>query len=127
MRSTGKLPYWLAILPVALLGAVTPAAAEADGPDFFRVTGVAAEDVLNIRAEPSASARKIGEIPPNADGIRNLGCQGGLSFTEWEAANRQEREASQRNRWCRIAFCGVQGWVAGRFLAEGGVHSDSGL
>jgi hypothetical protein len=120
MRSTRKSPYWLALLPIVLLGTATPAAAEADGPDFFRVTGVAPDDVLNIRAEPSASARKIGEIPPNADGIRNLGCRGGLSFTEWEAASPEEREASSRKRWCRIAFHGVEGWVAGRFLAEGG-------
>ena len=46
MRSTRKSPYRLAILPVALLGTVTPAAADADGPDFFRVTGVAPDDVL---------------------------------------------------------------------------------
>jgi uncharacterized protein YraI len=62
---------------------------------------------------------KIGEIPPDGDGVRNLGCQGGLSFTEWQAASEAERRAAARSRWCRIEYQGTQGWVAGRFLAEG--------
>jgi len=95
------------------------ALAEASGPDFFRVTGVAADDVLNIREAPESGAPKLGEIPPDADGIRNLGCQGGLSFEEWQAASEAEREAGRRTRWCRIEFGGVEGWVAGWFLAEG--------
>ena len=62
--------------------AVEGAIADASGPDFFRVTGVAADDVLNIREAPDAGSAKIGEIPPDGDGVRNLGCQGGLSFAE---------------------------------------------
>ncbi len=99
--------------------AAAPALAEADGPDYFRVTGVAADDVLNIRAEPKAEAAKLGEIPPDGNGIGNLGCQGGLSFAEWQQATAEEREAAENDRWCRIAFAGVEGWVAGRYLAEG--------
>ena len=66
--------------PVAALLLATvqgQAMATADGPDHFRVTGVEADDTLNIRAEPSARAGKIGEIPPQGVCIRNLGCQGG--------------------------------------------------
>jgi hypothetical protein len=63
------------------------AIADASGPDFFRVTGVAATDVLNIREAPDAGSVKIGEIPPDGDGIRNLGCQGGLSFGDAGSAS----------------------------------------
>jgi hypothetical protein len=75
--------------------------------------------VLNIREAPDAGSVKIGEIPPDGDGIRNLGCQGGLSFGEWQVASEAERQAAARSRWCRINYQGIEGWVAGRFLAEG--------
>lgn len=106
-----------------LLAFVSAADAEADGPDYFKVTGVYADDVLNIREERDAKSRKIGEIPSDGDSIKNLGCQGGLSFSEWQAASPKEREAATRKRWCRVSFKGVEGWVAGRFLAEGSYPS----
>lgn len=92
--------------------------AEADGPDFYAVTGVSANDVLNIRAEPNARARKIGSIPHDGNGLRNLGCEGGPSFAEWEQMDKAEREAAKRKRWCRIEYQGTEGWVAGWYLAE---------
>jgi hypothetical protein len=97
------------------------AGAEADGPDFFRVIGVAADDVLNIRSEPRASGEKLGEIPPGADCVRNLGCQGGLSFEEYTTLTEEEQAARLKAnpRWCRIEYEGVVGWAAGRYLAEG--------
>jgi uncharacterized protein YraI len=95
--------------------------AEADGPDFYVVRGVASDDVLNIRAEPSPEARKVGEIPPGGRCIRNLGCQGGLSFREFTELSPAEQAERQRShpRWCRVEYQGVTGWVAGRYLAEG--------
>jgi len=111
---------WLLLLS---LGAHhLPATAEADGPDFYRVIGVAADDVLNIRAEPSPHATEVGSIPPNADCVRNLGCQGGLTFQEFQTLNpaEQAERLKQNPRWCRIEYQGVTGWVAGRYLAEGG-------
>lgn len=103
-----------------LLAAAAPALAEADGPDYFRVRGVAQDDTLNIRAAPSASAAILGAIPPNGDGIRNLGCQGGLSFGEWQKATDAQRRAAEKHRWCHISYRGIEGWAAGRFLGEGG-------
>ena len=108
------------ILAFALFAAQAGVAfGEASGPDYFSVTGVASDDVLNIRSKPSASADKIGEIPFDGNGIQNLGCEGGLTFAEWQRATEAERAASARSRWCRISYRGVEGWVAGRFLAEG--------
>jgi len=96
--------------------------AEADGPDFYQVTGVADDDVLNVRAAPSPHAKKLGAIPPGADCVRNLGCRGGLTFEEFTTLSPAEQAARRRAnpRWCRIDYQGVTGWVAGRYLVEGG-------
>lgn len=102
------------------LAFATSAKAEADGPDFYRVRNVAANDVLNMRSGPSPSAPKVGAIPHDGDGLRNLGCRGGLAFEQWRMAKPSERSAAERRRWCRVEFRGATGWVNGRFLAEGG-------
>ena len=88
------------------------------GP-HYRVVGIKPGSALTVRVAPSPAAAKIGAIPYNADGLRNLGCQGGLSFTEWEKASPARRAASRNARWCRISDGAVTGWVAGRFLGEG--------
>jgi len=93
--------------------------AEASGPDFFRVIGVASNDVLNIRTQPTARSPIIGMIPPNGNGIQNMGCQGGLSYGQWQSATPAQREAARKRVWCQIYYRGVNGWVAGWFLAEG--------
>ncbi len=95
--------------------------AEADGPDYYAVRGVAQNDVLNIRAEPSPHAPKVGEIPPNGTCIRNLGCQGGLTFEEFATLSpaEKERRARENPRWCKVEYEGDTGWVAGRYLTEG--------
>jgi uncharacterized protein YraI len=96
-------------------------AADADGPDFYRVTGVSKGDVLNIRAAPEARAAKVGAIPPDGTCIRNLGCKGGLSFEEFSTLSQSEqaKRLKQNPRWCQVEYQGVTGWVAGRYLAEG--------
>jgi uncharacterized protein YraI len=80
-----------------LLGDPPPAAATADGPDLFRVTGVASWDRLNMRGGPAASYRVVGRIPHDARGIENLGCGG---------------------TWCQVRWQGVIGFANNRYLAE---------
>lgn len=106
------------IVGVMLAGLVTAVVAEADGPDYFAVTGVAADDVLNVRAGPSARSQKTGEIPHDGRRVRNLGCQGAPSFAEWERMTESERKDSAKHHWCRISYEGTEGWVAGRYLRE---------
>jgi len=120
--STALIPAACWLLLVGLSAHHPAAHAEADGPDFYRVSGVAADDVLNIRAEPTPHAAKVGTIPPNADCVRNLGCQGGLTFQEFSTLNlaEQAKRLQQNPRWCQIEYQGVTGWVAGRYLVEGG-------
>lgn len=105
----------------ALILGTSTARPEADGPDFYSVTGVADDDVLNIRAEPDPHAKKVGEIPPNGTCLRNLGCEGGLTFREFtELSEGQKAKRLKENpRWCRIEYRGVTGWAAGRYLREG--------
>ncbi len=102
-----------------LLGAAA-GLATADGPDFLAVRDVAVTDVLNIRAQPGAQARRLGSIPHNAQCIRNLGCQGGISLQEFTSLTpEQQRLRARANpRWCKVQYQGVTGWVAGRYLGE---------
>jgi hypothetical protein len=95
--------------------------AEADGPDFYRVHGVASDDVLNIRSHADPHAGKVGEIPPGADCVRNLGCKGGLSMEEFTTLSKREQAAAKKDhpRRCQVEYQGVKGWVSGHFLAEG--------
>lgn len=96
--------------------------ADADGPDYWRVVGVEDGDSLNIRSEPNPRSAKVGAIPPNGRCIANRGCQGGLSFEQYTTLSKSEQAERLREnpRWCQIHYQGLTGWVAGRYLAEGG-------
>lgn len=95
--------------------------AEADGPDYWQVHGVAKDDVLNIRSHFGFKAPKVGEIPYDAQCVKNMGCQGGLTFHEFTTLSESEKQQilKQRPRWCRVSYRGTTGWVAGRYLREG--------
>ncbi|MHB2168566.1 SH3 domain-containing protein [Alsobacter sp. R-9] len=103
-------------LDVSIPGSAKPAAGPvtndfADGlqggPDTWVVTGVRAGDVLNLRKGPSARDPVVASRPEGAV-LRNGGCRmvGG-------------------QRWCRVSTTDgtpVEGWVAGRYLREGGAE-----
>ncbi|MEA1953324.1 MAG: SH3 domain-containing protein [Campylobacterota bacterium] len=94
--------------------------ADADGPDYFKITGVANDDVLNIRTDANARATKIGEIPAGARCVKNLGCTGGLTMIEYTELSAEEKKAilRKRPRWCHIEYDGKRGWVSARYLNE---------
>ena len=58
-----------ALLLLALWGT---AALAQDLPARFTVTGVGAGDALNVRSEPSASARIVATLPPGSTGVEVL-------------------------------------------------------
>lgn len=80
-----------------------PLAAEAQQtlPALYDVTGVAANDVLNIRAEPKASADILGSLPRDAKGV------------EVVAVN-------AAGTWGTVNTAEGTGYVALRFLAQQG-------
>ena len=97
------------------------ALADADGPDYYKVTGVASNDVLNIRSKANPNAKKVGEIPAVANCVKNLGCKGGLTMSEFTVLSKKEQAAilKKRPRWCQVEYQGIKGWVSARYLAEG--------
>lgn len=92
-------------------------------PDFYKVRpdSVRQGATLILREKPQVRhSKRLGGVPYNADCLRNLGCQGGL--TEGEAAAlspaNQARLSRKNPRWCQIEYQGKTGWIQGRFLAE---------
>ncbi len=65
-------------------------------PAMYCVTGVAANDVLNLRAFPAATSRILTGLAPNACGIALL--------------------PYRTNGWQKVRVDGREGWVASRFL-----------
>jgi uncharacterized membrane protein len=49
-------------------------------PALFDVQGVAADDVLNIRARPSADAVVVGTLTPDAKGVEVVGAENGWAM-----------------------------------------------
>ena len=93
----------------------------ADGPDYWQVHGVKADDVLNMRQEANWQSEKVGEIPPDGRCVKNIKCVGGLTFEEFTSLSEAEKDEikKERPRWCLVEYKGVRGWVAGRYLREG--------
>ncbi|WP_422362536.1 SH3 domain-containing protein [Pyruvatibacter mobilis] len=76
----------------------------ADGPDFFAVTGVAPDDVLNVRIGPTHLARVVGAIPHDADGVSNEGCDWGTM------------DQPNPRPWCKVEYRDAIGYVNARYL-----------
>lgn len=73
--------------------------AQSEFPALFDVTGVAADDTLNVRQEPSGSAPVIGTFGPHRTGIEVTGQNDG-------------------GTWLRVNMHETAGWVSARFLAR---------
>jgi uncharacterized protein len=118
--SASRTVFAAAALGAAMLAALTALAfAQADGPDYFRITGLKKEDRVNVRRGPDAEAKIVGKIPKDTDGLKNLGCKGGLSQKQWAKASEARKKLAAKERWCQVEHDGVKGWVSGRFLGEG--------
>lgn len=84
-------------LALILWFAAGPAAAQ-DLPAVYDVAGVAADDVLNVRAEPSAEAPVLRTLAPDATGIEVVALSGD-------------------GKWGMVSTGEGNGWVALRYLA----------
>lgn len=105
-------------LAAAALVAAPLAHAEADGPDHWRVRS----GIATLRAQPQAGAPALESLPAAARCLRNVGCEGGLTFQEFQTLSPRDRQRVERERprWCRVEARGVVGWVEGAKLAEDG-------
>jgi hypothetical protein len=99
----------------------------AEPAKYWAVTGVASNDVLNMRDVPDGDSKKLGAIPANAHGIKNIGCMTPTpSLDRWMVMTPAEK-ANSKLEWCRIEYNGKQGWVAARFLKpDGGANANAG-
>ncbi|SDD66134.1 COG3650 family protein [Ruegeria marina] len=68
-------------------------------PALYDVTGVAFNDVLNMRAEPSGSSEKLGELAHDATGVEVV-------------------DLTLDGTWGRVNAGEGSGWVAMRYLAR---------
>lgn len=110
-RATGF--FTLVCMGASLL---TGNARAGDPPQYWAVTGVASDDVLNMRDVPHGDSKKLGTIPPNAHGLKSLGCmRPEPSLDRWMDMTEDEKK-NAKLEWCRVEYKGHQGWVAARFL-----------
>lgn len=93
-----------AILAALTIALSAPVSAE-PFPALYDVVDVASDDVLNIRAEPSASAEIVGSLTPDATGIEVL-------------------RLGPNGRWARVRAGERMGWAAKRFLAAVPMQGD---
>jgi len=89
------------VISIGVLSGVTgQALATADGPDFYRVVGVAADDMLNLRRGPGTRFETIVGLPPGRE-LKLLSREG--------------------NGWCLVSMREtpqLQGYVSCRFIGE---------
>lgn len=97
---------FLAIL-VTLWTAVSAMAQDGSLPALHRVTGVAADDVLNVRAGPAADTEIVGTLAPGSTGFEVIRTEGG-----WGLVN-----AGERAGWAALRFLEAE---PGGTLAEAG-------
>lgn len=106
----------LASAAATILLTAGSALATADGPDWFDVKDVAEADVLFLRAQPNASARKTGYAEHNARSLPNLGC---VSVKNGKILADSDHTVPGESRWCKTQWGLSVGWANARFLKEG--------
>lgn len=111
----------IAVLTIGLLPCAVHAEIDGHGPDAWRVTGVAADDVLNARMGPGTSYPVIETFAPDARNLEEITCVPFFTMAHFLTMTQAEIDALPP-RWClmRSADMGKAGWVAQRYLiAEG--------
>jgi hypothetical protein len=119
IQAIARAGAWSALV---IAGFICSAAvrAEADGPDYYRVKGVADGQSLPLLSTPQAGSQTIGHIPAAAQCLKNLGCNGGLSLEEFTSLSKaaQQQRLQENPRWCKVEYQGRTGWVNGGFVTE---------
>lgn len=126
-RGAGRGGRVAILAAAAWMGCAAPAFAQAEDPGYFRVIELKTDDNVNVRSEPNANAKIVGKIPKNTDGVKNLGCKGGLTPKQLEKASAARKKENARTGWCQVEYNEVKGWVSRRLLAEGSGPKEESL
>ena len=94
-----------ALFILSLVAAAVPAGVR----ERYSVVGVAADDTLNLRRAPEASAEIVAQIPPDATGLVSTG----------------EIQRTGATLWRRVVYDGKRGWVSARFLRKEALAADT--
>lgn len=114
---------------------MAPGGAEAQtgghGPDAWRVTGVAAGEVLDLHMGPGGRYPIIGAFAHDETGLKMTTCVPFTTESQGMMLSREERERlNLRPSWCLMSDARArnQGWVPARFLEEdtGGPAAEPG-
>ncbi len=93
--------------------------AEADGPDYWMVTGIPKGGHLNLRLGPSVMFSVIGTVPADFKHLVNKACYPEFTTNEWLRFNSYEKQLALEMRWCKVEYKGRLGWVYAKYLTEG--------
>jgi len=119
VNTCGRLRAGLLALGLVVCPVAAPAGSDGHGPDAWRVSGVAGNDVLNVRMGPGTRYPVIDTFAHDARGLAQITC-----VPNYTVAHAQTMSAAERNnlppRWClmRSADLRQSGWVAQRYLVE---------
>lgn len=98
------------LLAAALIGASATVTMATSGPGCLVVVNVAYDDVLNVRARPSASSRIVDALDPENHGIIRLNGKCRPLSVPWGS------------RWCPVTIYDgdgtTRGWVKARFVRD---------
>ena len=105
MRSTAVL-----VTALGILSAMSMPVSATSGPGCLVVVNVAANDALNMRSKPSASARIVDVLVPGHHGIIHLDARCRPLSVAWAS------------RWCPVTHYNgdrtTHGWVKARYVRD---------
>ncbi|WP_417427320.1 hypothetical protein [Hoeflea sp.] len=112
-----------AALGLAFSALTVQAEIDGHGPDAWRITGVGADDVLNMRMGPGTHYLVIDQLAPDARKLEQITCVPLLIPSIYHKLSDAQR-ADLPPRWClmRSSDFSKAGWVAQRFIMEDGLE-----
>ena len=110
----------LSVTILAVLASTPVARAETDGngPDLWRVIGVAVDDVLNVRMGPGTNYPVIEQFAPDERGLEQITCVPFYAMRHYTEMT-DAQVAALPSPWCLMRDADMEraGWVAQRFIA----------
>ena len=91
------------------------AMATADGPDYYAIK---AQQQAPMHQQGNLTSPVLMMVTASHGGLKNLGCHGQLSFSEWQKLDKTARAAAKQKVWCNVALQQQTGWVQQHYLRE---------